>query len=160
MVHRDLLLSRISSGELNRKHGWEYSCKGTIVRSCSRKSDVQAAKILNSRCREKGTDPPNPDVGFIDSKLESKYLGKRQTRKIERSSNEPPVSGQYINDRSILRKFDPLDSVIIERNFDFKLTKTDSTCSNYFKVKLEPEDSYNYVFLVELRNSMDWLLRR
>jgi len=120
--------------------------KGTIVRSCSRKSDVQAAKILNSRCREKGIDPPNPDVGFIDSKLESKYLGKHQTRKIERSSNEPPVSGQYINDRSILRKFDPLDSVKIERNFDFKLTKTDSTCSNYFKVKLEPEDSYNYVF--------------
>lgn len=98
--------------------------KGTIVRSCSRKSDVQAAKILNSRCRAKGIDPPNPDIGFIDSKLESKYLGKNC--KTERSND--PVSGQYINDLS-MQFFVPLDSVKIEKDFDFKLEKIDSTCS-------------------------------
>jgi len=107
--------------------------KGTIVRSCSRKSDVQAAKILNSRCREKGIDPPNPEVGFIDSAMESKYLSgsKKHTRKTERS-NDPPVSGQYISDRNGnkgMQNFEPLDSVKIENDFDFKLVKTDSTCS-------------------------------
>lgn len=104
--------------------------KGTIVRSCSRKSDVQAAKILNSRCREKGIDPPNPEIGFIDSKLESKYLSgsKNHTRKTERS-NEPPVSGQYISDRNKrMQFFDPFNSVKIEDDFHFKL-KTESTCS-------------------------------
>lgn len=40
--------------------------KGTIVRSCSRISDVMAAKILNTRCREKGITPPNPEVGYCD----------------------------------------------------------------------------------------------
>jgi len=124
--------------------------KGTIVRSCSRKSDVQAAKILNSRCREKGIDPPNPDVGFIDSKLESKYLSssKAQTRKTERSNGKSPVSGQYINDRNLgrgMQFFDPLDSVKMEKDFDFRFERTDSTCSKY-KVKVEPEDVYNNVF--------------
>lgn len=123
--------------------------KGTIVRSCSRKSDVQAAKILNSRCREKGIDPPNPEVGFIDSAMESKYLSgsKKQTRKTERS-NDPPVSGQYISDRNRnkgMQSFEPLDSVKIENDFDFKLVKTDSTCSKY-KVKVEPPEAYNNVF--------------
>merc|ERR1712117_326011 len=41
--------------------------KGTIVRSCSRKSDVMAAKILNTRCKQKGICPPNPEVGFLST---------------------------------------------------------------------------------------------
>jgi len=122
--------------------------KGTIVRSCSRKSDVQAAKILNSRCREKGIDPPNPDVGYIDSKLESKYLSGSKNRKTERA-NHPPVSGQYINDRNFLGKnkqmFYPLDTVKTEKDLDFTLEETDRTCST-FKVKVEPEDPYRNVF--------------
>jgi len=125
--------------------------KGTIVRSCSRKSDVQAAKILNSRCREKNIEPPNPEIGFIDSSLESKYLSssKNQIRKTERP-NEPPVSGQYVvSDRSKdMQAFNPLEypikTVKIEEDFKIK-PKTDATCSKY-KVKVEPEDSYNNVF--------------
>lgn len=67
--------------------------KGTIVRSCSRKSDVQAAKILNSRCREKGITPPNPAVGFVDSTSESKYLSKTKKEPKE-PENRKPTSGQ------------------------------------------------------------------
>lgn len=76
--------------------------RGTIVRSCSRKSDIQAAKILNSRCREKGIDPPNPDVGFVDQNTESKYLSGSSSR-VKQEPNAPkkpkkPTSGQFITD--------------------------------------------------------------
>lgn len=66
--------------------------RGTIVRSCSRKSDVQAAKILNSRCVLKGITPPNPDIGFLDDHDASKYLEKQRKKRKPRVRS----SGQYI----------------------------------------------------------------
>jgi len=89
--------------------------KGTIVRSCSRASDVQAAKILNSRCREKGITPPNPEVGFLDN-----TNVKQEKTKNVRGRYEPPslpVSGQLVvSERDCnLENYDPLGSSTLTR---------------------------------------------
>eukprot|EP00492_Amphilonche_elongata_P000816 TRINITY_DN146_c0_g1_i3.p1 TRINITY_DN146_c0_g1~~TRINITY_DN146_c0_g1_i3.p1 ORF type:complete len:282 (-),score=33.79 TRINITY_DN146_c0_g1_i3:360-1205(-) len=109
----------------------------------------------------KGIDPPNPRNRIHRLQAESKYLSgsKVYSRKNDRPNHDPPVSGQYISStRKMVQKFDPLDSVKVEHDFDFRLGKTDFdiaktallgktdlTCSKY-KVKLEPEEPYNNVY--------------
>lgn len=69
--------------------------KGTIVRSCSRKSDLIAAKILNTRCQKKGITPPNPAAGFLnDEELASctqvrKNKKKSKRKKTTKKSKKP-----------------------------------------------------------------------
>jgi len=59
--------------------------KGTIVRSCSRKSDLIAAKILNTRCQKKGISPPNPAAGFLnDEELASCTQVRKNKKKSKR----------------------------------------------------------------------------
>jgi hypothetical protein len=53
--------------------------KGVIVRSCS-KDEATAARILNTRCREKGIPIPNPHVGFA-TEQEARDKRKRGWRK-------------------------------------------------------------------------------
>lgn len=93
--------------------------KGTIVRSCSRASDVQAAKILNSRCREKGITPPNPEVGFLDN---SNVKEEKASKNVRGNRYEPalPVSGQLVSERDCnLENYDPLGaSMSQKRNED------------------------------------------
>lgn len=94
--------------------------KGTIVRSCSRASDVQAAKILNSRCREKGITPPNPEVGFLDNA----NVKQQKTKNVRGTRYEPPslpVSGQLVvSERDCnLENYDPLGTTLTsKRNED------------------------------------------
>lgn len=82
--------------------------KGIIVRSCSRASDVQAAKILNSRCREKGITPPNPEVGFLDNT----NVKQEKTKNVRSRYEHPslPVSGQLVVSSldCNLENYDPL----------------------------------------------------
>jgi len=82
--------------------------KGIIVRSCSRASDVQAAKILNSRCREKGITPPNPEVGFLDNS----NVKQEKTKNVRGRYEHPslPVSGQLVVSAldCNLENYDPL----------------------------------------------------
>lgn len=99
--------------------------KGTIVRSCSRASDVQAAKILNSRCREKGITPPNPEVGFLDNT----NVKQEKAKNVRGTRYEPPslpVSGQLVvSERDCnLENYDPLGSTLSQkRNEDCFLRK-------------------------------------
>jgi len=67
--------------------------KGTIVRSCSRKSDVLAAKILNTRCKQKGICPPNPEVGFLSTE-ELSLRTHSQTRARGKTKCDPNALGK------------------------------------------------------------------
>lgn len=117
--------------------------KGIIVRSCSRKSDVQAAKILNSRCREAGITPPNPEVGFISAREEKKYLSKAKKKKCKTergTKTEVPHSGRLYIDTAT-NTAEPTISVKIEQpNETLQVTvKPETTCS-YNNVLWSPHD--------------------
>jgi len=80
--------------------------KGTIVRSCSRKSDVLAARILNSRCKKKGIPAPNPEVGFLNDtdlaactqvRRKKKKNCKRKKSKRTRSPSKGEISTSLKN---------------------------------------------------------------
>jgi len=94
--------------------------KGVIVRSCS-KDEATAARILNTRCREKGIPIPNPHVGFA-SEQEARDKRKRGWRK-RKQWDDIVVMQPFIGSENqpLTTKFDlppttPLDIVKTEES--------------------------------------------